>query len=102
MMVSNEWLIALVLLAIFLLLVWMSRVRRISSYSAIVKEKKVKHVMDGIFIPVSDHIIITETGQRVEVKPSTYNQVKVGDLVTVEVYSNGVHMLKDRRDPNPA
>jgi len=102
MMVSNEQLLALVLIAVILLLVKMSRVRRTSSYSAIVKEKKVKHAMDGVFIPVSDHIIITETGQRVEAKPSTYNQVKIGDLVTVEVYSNGVHMLKDRRDPNPA
>ena len=102
MMVSNEQFIALVLLAIFLLLVWMSRVRRISSYSAIVKEKKVKHAMDGIFIPVSDHVIITETGQRVDAKKSAYNQVEVGDLVTVEVFSNGVHMLKDRKDPNPA
>ena len=101
-MVSNELLIALVLLSIFLLLVKMSRVRRISSYAAIVKEKKVKHAMDGVFIPVSDHIIVTETGQRVEAKSSTFNQVEIGDLVTVEVYSNGVHMLKDRRDPNPA
>jgi hypothetical protein len=102
MMVSNEQLIALVLLAIFLLLVWMSRVRRVSSYSAFVKEKKVKHAMDGVFIPVSDHVIITEKGQRVDAKKSTYNQVEVGDLITVEVFSNGVHMLKDRTAPNPA
>ena len=102
MIVSNECFIALVLLAMFLLLVRMSRVQRISSYTAIVKEKKVKHAMDGVFIPVSDHIIITETGQRVEAKSSTFNQVEIGDLVTVEVYSNGVHILKDRRDPNPA
>ena len=102
MMFSNEQFIVLVLIGVILLLVKMSRVRRTSSYSAIVKEKKVKHAMDGVFIPVSDHIIITETGQRVEAKQSTYNQVKIGDLVTVEVYSNGVHMLKDRRDPNPS
>ena len=102
MVFSNEWLIGLFILVVILLLVRMTMVRRTSSYSAIVKEKKVKHAMDGIFIPVSDHIIITDTGQRVEAKKSTYNQVEIGDLVTVEVYSNGIHMLKDRRDPNPA
>ena len=92
----------LFILGVILLLVRMTLIRKVSSYSAIVKEKKVKHAMDGIFIPVSDHVIITETGQRVEAKLSAYNQVDIGDLVTVEVYSNGVHMLKDRRDPNPA
>ena len=102
MVFSNEWFMGLFILGVILLLVRMTLIRKVSSYSAIVKEKKVKHAMDGIFIPVSDHVIITETGQRVEAKLSAYNQVDIGDLVTVEVYSNGVHMLKDRRDPNPA
>ena len=102
MVLSNEWFIGLFILVVILLLVKMTMVRKTTSYSAIVKEKKVKHAMDGIFIPVSDHVIITETGQRVEAKQSAYNQVGIGDLITVEVYSNGIHMLKDRRDPNPA
>jgi len=102
MVYSIEWLIGLFILAVILLLVNMTRVRKTSSYSAFVKEKKVKHAMDGIFIPVSDHVIITETGQRVDAKKSAYNQVEIGDLITVEVYSNGVHMLKDRNDPNPS
>ena len=102
MVLSNEWFIGLFILVVILLLVRMTMVRKTTSYSAIVKEKKVKHAMDGIFIPVSDHVIITETGQRVEAKLSAYNQVEIGDLITVEVYSNGIHMLKDRRDPNPA
>ena len=102
MVLSNEWFIGLFILVVILLLVKMTMVRKTKSYSAIVKEKKVKHAMDGIFIPVSDHVIITETGQRVEAKLSAYNQVEIGDLITVEVYSNGIHMLKDRRDPNPA
>jgi len=102
MVFSNEWFIALVIVALILLLVNMTLVKKTSEYKAFVRDKMVKHAMDGVFIPVSDHIIVTETGQRVEAKSSTFNQVEIGDLVTVEVYSNGVHMLKDRRDPNPA
>jgi len=88
------------LLGVFLLLVNMTRLRVTSSYKAVVKEKMVKHAMDGVFIPVSDYIIITEYGQRVEAKPSTYNMVRVGDEVTVDIYSNGVHMLRSRDDTN--
>ena len=101
MVVSNEWIVGLVLLGLFLLLVSMTRIRVTSSYKAVVKDKLVKHAMDGVFIPVSDYIIITEYDQRVEAKPSTYNLVRIGDEVTVDVYSNGVHMLKARNDPNP-
>ena len=102
MVFSAEWFIGLFIIIVILVLFNMTLVRKTSTYSAIVKEKKVKHAMNGVFIPVSDHVIITETGQRVDAKLSAYNQVEVGDLITVEVYSNGVHMLKARNDPNPA
>ena len=102
MVFSAEWFIAFVILAVIMVLFNMTRVRKTRSYSAVVKEKKVKHAMDGVFIPVSDHVIITETGQRVDAKKNAYNQVEVGDLITVEVYSNGVHILKNKEDPHPA
>ena len=67
------------------------------------KEDKTRcaRAIDGVFIPVPDHVIMTETGQRMTAKKSAYARAE-GDLITVEVYSNGVHMLKNIEDPNSA
>ena len=43
MVLSSEWFIGLFILVVILLLVRMTMVGRVSSYSAVVKEKMVKH-----------------------------------------------------------
>jgi len=98
-------LLSLMILGVTLYMTGMIIPTKLYRHRAVVKEKKVNYRMwwgideralqeyarDKEFtVPDEDYILITEKNQIVETTRDLYESVKVGDTITVTVYSNGV------------
>ena len=97
-MVSTEHVVSVSILGFLLLLYWMTRVRKVTIYEAVVKEKMRKHAMNGVGIPSPDYVLVTDKTKRVVTTRDLFDRVNVGDTVIVSVFSNGVHRVIEYYD----
>ena len=58
------------------------------------KDEKQTVVYTGVFVPLKIYSITTSENQEIKVERNQYNRIKIGDIVTVTSYSNGLHKLE--------